>query len=211
MNSNQKNILVWDNLVRIFHWSLVASFITAYLTSEEDNPFHIYAGYTVLGLIIFRVIWGFIGTRYARFDSFLASPTAVIIYVKSLFSKKSKHYLGHNPVGGWMVLAMLIMLFMVTFSGLKLYASEEGEGPLAIQMRSINLMATAYASDDPEQYLIVEKDEVAEDYWKEFHELSTDLMLILIGLHIAGVVISSKVHKENLVKAMLTGKKTINK
>ena len=162
-------------------------------------------------LIIFRVIWGFIGTRYARFDSFLASPTAVIIYVKSLFSKKSKHYLGHNPVGGWMVLAMLIMLFMVTFSGLKLYAIEEGEGPLAIQMRSINLMATAYASDDPEQYLIVEKDEVAEDYWKEFHELSTDLMLILIGLHIAGVVISSKVHKENLVKAMLTGKKTINK
>ena len=100
---------------------------------------------------------------------------------------------------------------MVTFSGLKLYAIEEGEGPLAIQMRSINLMATAYASDDPEQYLIVEKDEVAEDYWKEFHELSTDLMLILIGLHIAGVVISSKVHKENLVKAMLTGKKTINK
>ena len=211
MNSNQKSILVWDDLVRIFHWCLVASFITAYFTSEKGNLLHIYAGYTVLGLIIFRVVWGFIGTRYARFESFVTSPTAVVIYVKSLFSKKHKHYVGHSPVGSWMVLLMLIMLFMVTFSGLNLYAIEEADGPLAIQMQSINPIGTVYAADDPEQYLVAEKDEVGEDYWKEFHELSTNLMLVLIALHIAGVVISSKLHKENLVKSMISGKKTINK
>ena len=211
MDTNQKNIQVWDVFVRIFHWSLVLSFVTAYFTSEDENPLHILAGYMVLGLIIFRIVWGFIGTRYARFESFVFPLSTVVIYLKSLFSKKPKHYVGHNPVGGWMVIAMLIMLFMVTFSGLNLYAIEEADGPLAIQMQSINPIGTVYAADDPEQYLVAEKDEVGEDYWKEFHELSTDLMLILIGLHIAGVVISSKVHKENLVKAMLTGKKTINK
>ena len=211
MDTNQKNIQVWDVFVRIFHWSLVLSFVTAYFTSEDENPLHILAGYMVLGLIIFRIVWGFIGTRYARFESFVFPLSTVVIYLKSLFSKKPKHYVGHNPVGGWMVIAMLIMLFMVTFSGLKVYALEEGEGPLAMQMHSLNPITSAHAEEDEEQKLIEEKDEVSEDYWKEFHEVSTNLMLILIALHITGIIISSMLHKENLVKAMLTGNKTIKK
>ncbi len=211
MNSNQKSVQVWDIFIRVFHWSLVVSFIIAYLTSEEKSEIHIYAGYTVLGLIIFRVIWGFWGTKYAKFGEFLTPHSQIVLYVKSLFSKRPKHYIGHNPLGGWMVIAMLFNLFMVSYSGLKILALKHGEGPLAIQMQSISPIAVAQAQDDIEQYLVKEKDEVSEDYWEELHEKYTNIMLILIGLHLAGVVVSSVVHKENLIKTMVTGKKTVNK
>ena len=211
MNIYQKNVEVWDILIRIFHWSLVVSFIVAYLTRTGKNELHIYAGYTVLGLIIFRVVWGFIGSRHARFSHFVTSYSAVERYVKSLFSKKPKRFVGHNPLGGWMVIAMLITLFMLSYSGFKLYAVQGGDGSLAVQMPSINPIASAYAQDDIEQYLIKEKDEVGEDYWKELHGQYTNLMLVLIALHLAGVLVSTVVYKENVVKEMLTGKKTNNK
>ena len=211
MNIYQKNLEVWDILIRIFHWSLVVSFITEYLTRTEKNEIHIYAGYTVLGLIIFRVVWGFMGSRHARFSNFVTSYSAVERYVKSLFSKKTKRYVGHNPLGGWMVIAMLITLFMLSYSGLKLYAVQGGEEPLAVQMPSINPVASAYAQDDIEQYLIKEKDEVGEDYWKELHARYTNLMLILIALHLVGVLATTVLYKENFVKEMLTGKKARDK
>jgi cytochrome b len=211
MNSHQKSVLVWDPIVRIFHWSLVVSFTVAYLTGEEKNELHIFMGYMVLGLIIFRVIWGFIGSKHALFENFLTSSPKVFGYLKSLFSNKPKHYLGHNPLGGWMVIALLMMLFAVTFSGLKVYALKEGEGPLSMKIEQLSPISTAYAREDERQRLVAERDEVGEDYWTEFHESSTNIMLILIGLHLVGVVVSSKVHKENLVKAMLTGKKTIQR
>jgi cytochrome b len=211
MNIYQKNVEVWDILIRVFHWSLMVSFIVAYLTRTGKNELHIYAGYTVLGLIIFRVVWGFIGSRHARFSQFVTSYSPVERYVKSLFSKKPKRYVGHNPLGGWMVIAMLITLFMLSYSGLKLYAIQAGEGPLAVQMQSINPISSAYAQNDIEQFLIKEKDEVGEDYWQELHAQYTYLMLVLSALHVAGVLISSALFKENFVKEMLTGKKSGNK
>ncbi len=215
MNSQQP-VLVWDILVRIFHWTLVASFAVAYLTSEDENPWHIYAGYTVLGLIVFRVIWGFVGSRYARFSDFIYSPANVVEYIKSLREGNPKHYLGHNPAGGWMVLAMLIMLFVVTLSGLKVYAIEEGKGPFAANAAQLSPISSAHAEEDEEENdddnetsgVDVEKvSEADEEFWEEIHEIASNLMLVLIALHIAGVVASSRLHKENLVKAMLTGKK----
>lgn len=214
--NNQQPVIVWDILVRIFHWSLVVSFTVAYLTGDEENPWHVYAGYTVLGLIVFRVVWGFIGSRYARFSDFIYSPSEVLQYVKGLRAGNPKRYLGHNPLGSWMVMAMLMMLFVVTLSGLKVYAIEEGKGPFAASKAQLLPIATAHAGEDDEeednddeQEIIKEESgsETDESVWEEIHEASSNLMLVLIALHLAGVAASSRLHKESLVKAILTGKK----
>lgn len=197
-------VKVWDPLVRIFHWSLVLFFVIAYLSGEDESIIHIYSGYAVLGLITFRVFWGIIGTKYARFSNFVHTPKYVIRYFKGLLTGSAKHYLGHNPLGGVMVVALLISLFMVSFSGLKLYAVEEGLGPLAAG-NNITLMSSAYADSD-EKHEDDEHDQ-AEEFWEEIHEFFANFTLLLVILHIAGVYISGYLHKENLVKAMITGRK----
>jgi cytochrome b len=210
-----KEIRVWDPLVRLFHWSLVLSFTIAYLSGEEESNLHIYAGYVVLGLIAFRVLWGLVGTRYARFSDFVTSPATVMRYLKGLLARKPQHYLGHNPAGGWMVIAMLVCLFIVSVSGLKVYAIEEGLGPLAADTPALTLVSTARADDDDDDdHRGHEKnenrhseDEAAEEFWEELHEVSSNIMLLLIFLHIGGVIVASRMHDEHLVKAMITGKK----
>jgi cytochrome b len=212
----KNEIRVWDPLVRAFHWGLVLAFSIGYLTGEEESSLHIYAGYTVLGLIIFRMIWGFIGTRYACFGNFVYSPKTVIQYLKGLVAKKPKHYIGHNPAGGWMVITMLFCLFVVTVSGLKVYAIEEGLGPLAGESPALTIINYTYASSthadsdddrDSEHGKNGHSDEQAEEFWEEIHEISSNIMLLFIFLHIAGVIVSGRLHDENLVKAMFTGKK----
>ena len=208
-------IRVWDPLIRIFHWGLVLAFSIGYLTGEEESNLHIYAGYTVMGLIIFRVLWGFIGPRYARFDNFVYSPKTVIQYLKGLFARKPKHYIGHNPAGGFMVIAMLLCLCVITVSGLKVYAIEEGLGPLAGDTPALTIINSTYAdSDDDDDDSEHEEnenghdvDEEAEEFWEEIHEVSSNLMLLLVFLHIVGVIVSGRLHDERLVKAMFTGKK----
>lgn len=205
-------IRVWDRFIRIFHWSLVVAFSIAYLSAEEENIWHIYSGYAVLGLVSMRLLWGIIGSKYARFTDFLYSPKTVSIYLKSLIERKPVHYVGHNPLAGWMVVALLLCLLVVTVSGLKVYAIEEGRGPLAQVNSEFSLISNAYASK-PHEARHEEDDEHeedgAEEFWEEIHEDSTNIMLLLIGLHIAGVLISSLLHKENLVKAMITGTKGV--
>ena len=202
---------IWDPLVRIFHWGLVLAFTVAYLSGDEESSLHIYSGYVVLGLIAFRVVWGMIGTRYARFSNFVYSPKTVIQYLKGLVAKKPEHYMGHNPAGGWMIIAMLLCLSIVSASGLKVYAIEEGLGPLAGEAPALTVISAAYADDDDDDHGKNEdrhgEDEDAEEFWEEIHEVSSNLMLLLIFLHIAGVIVSGRLHDENLVKAMLTGKK----
>ncbi len=200
--SNENTVQVWDILVRVFHWSLVGAFVIAYITSEGEETLHIYAGYAVLGLIIFRVFWGVIGTRYARFSDFVYSPSAVIRYIKSLRSGQPKHYLGHNPAGGWMIVALLIGLFAISISGLKLDAAEDARGPLAGVTVDLSVVKQAYADEDERKGR-----GQGEEFWEELHETATNLTLLLIFLHIAGVAISGRLHNENLVKAMITGKK----
>lgn len=198
-------IKVWDIVVRIFHWSLVICFATAYLTGEEESMIHIYSGYAILALISFRVLWGFIGSQHARFKDFVYSPKQVIHYAKSLLTKKPKHFLGHNPLGGYMVIALLVSLFAVTLSGLKLYAVDEGKGPLA-QKNQLQVMTKAYA--DEEENEVESKNESGEELWEEIHETAVNITLFLIALHILGVIISSRLERQNLAKAMVTGKKT---
>ncbi len=202
---------VWDPLVRIFHWSLVIAFSISYLTGDEESAIHVYSGYTILGLISFRLIWGFIGSKHARFSDFVTSKTTVISYLKSLTGRKPQHYKGHNPAGGWMVIALIISLFVTTLSGLQVYALEEGLGPFANNPQQVQLISSAYADDhEYAEHKDSEKDsgnEFWEEVWEEIHEAASNITLLLIFIHIGGVLVSSLIHRENLVKAMITGRK----
>ncbi len=205
-------IRVWDPLVRVFHWSLVVLFFVAYFTGEEENLWHIYAGYGVAGLVVFRVVWGFVGSRHARFSDFVRGPRAVWLYLRGVLAGDAPRHIGHNPAGGWMILALLFTLAVVSFSGMKVYAIEEGLGPLAAG-DTVSLVGTARASDedddedDEEEGHAGEHDEAAEEFWEEVHEASANLMLLLVALHVLGVLVSSRLHGENLVRAMFTGRK----
>lgn len=203
---NEESIVVWDLLVRVFHWALVIFFVVAYFTGDDDNTWHIYSGYTVLGLVVFRIIWGVIGTRYARFSNFIYSPRKVINYGKSLIQGKPEHYLGHNPAGGYLIIALLLSLLVVTLSGLKLYALEEGRGLFAgnavRNSAEVSLVQKTLVSRNDN-----DNDEEGEEFWEELHEAASNFTVLLIFIHIAGVLMSSRLEKQNLVKAMFTGRK----
>ncbi|MGL4447211.1 MAG: cytochrome b/b6 domain-containing protein [Shewanella sp.] len=181
-----QTIKVWDLLIRIFHWSLVAFFAIAYLTEGEDEwmNIHSYAGYSVLMLIVFRLLWGVIGSYHARFSHFVTRPQVALAYLKTLISGNAKDYLGHNPAGAMMILALLACIALTGFSGMALYATE-GHGPLAMSW---------FAS-------------WPEDPLKEIHEFFANATLALVIIHVGGVIVSSRLHHENLVKAMITGNK----
>jgi len=116
----EKRILVWDLPTRLFHWLLAGSFIGAYFTAESERlrGVHETLGYTLLGLIAFRVLWGLVGTRYARFRSFLFGPSVTLAYVRGLLSGKPQHYLGHNPAGSWAVYGLLLLGVLSSLSGI---------------------------------------------------------------------------------------------
>jgi cytochrome b len=202
MNS-ETEIRVWDPLLRIFHWSLVAAFTIAYVTEDEWLNLHVWAGYVVAALISFRLVWGFVGPQRARFSDFLFSPTTVIAYLKDMFALRARRYIGHNPAGGAMVLALLLSLAATTLSGMQLYALEENAGPFAQVEMNLSPVATARADEDEHEGEGHKKGGV----WEEVHEFFANFTLLLVVLHIAGVVVSSLAHNENLPRAMVTGKK----
>ena len=207
MSDTTKTIKVWDPLVRIGHWSLVTAFFVAYFSEDEFLTLHVWAGYAVAGVILFRVLWGFTGTENARFRSFVRAPGLTLRYLADIGRNRAHRYVGHNPAGGAMIVAMLVFLVVTVFSGLEIYAIEENAGPLAGLAAAdthgpaqVGLIATAEASDDDE----AERD---EEFWEEVHEVSANFMLFLIFLHVAGVALASISHRENLVVAMINGRK----
>lgn len=208
MTDNQ--VRVWDPLVRLFHWTLVAAFIIAYVTGEEDSLVHIYAGYYIIGLLAFRVLWGFVGTRYARFSNFLYSPRRTVQYLKGMFSGTPEQFTGHNPAGGWMIVMLLVSLVLTSYTGLKVYGLE-GHGPLAAGGVEVTLVAPAHADDerdeDEEHEGHGDGEAGGEEFWEELHEFFSNLTVLLVVIHVAGVIVASRVHGENLVRAMITGKK----
>ena len=113
-------IEVWDPYIRLFHWGLLLSFAVAYITGDGWRGFHLASGYTALGLIAGRLLWGFFGTKYARFANFMASPSTVAAYVRDVLRRRAARYLGHNPAGGAMILVMLLLLTAVSVSGVLL-------------------------------------------------------------------------------------------
>jgi cytochrome b len=166
-------ILVWDLPTRAFHWLLAGSFLGAFLTAESERyrDIHVVLGYSVLGLVAFRFIWGIVGTRYARFSSFPIAPRRVLQYFKSLFTRSPQHHVGHNPAGS---LAIYAILALAVFAGVSGYA--------------------AY-------------NEIGGEWLAELHEGAANAMLGLVVVHIGAVIVSSLIHRENLVAAMLNGYK----
>jgi cytochrome b len=166
--------MVWDVPTRVFHWLLVLSFAGAFLTTESERyrDIHVALGYILLGLIAFRLLWGFFGTRYAQFRSFLFKPGEVVAYLKSLFRGKPAHYVGHNPAGSVAIWLLLALGVVSGASGVMLFQDVGGEAV------------------------------------EELHEFASYAMLAVVGLHVAGVAVSSVMHRENLVRSMITGYKS---
>lgn len=165
------NILVWDIPTRLFHWLLAASFAGAYAIGESENwrTTHVLLGYTAGGLVAFRLLWGLVGTRYARFSSFPLQPRAVRSYLKSLKSGSPEHHAGHNPAGSWAILAILTLVASIVVSGWAVFAK------------------------------------VGPKWLADMHEALSNVAVALTAVHVAAVIVSSRLHRENLVRAMLTG------
>jgi cytochrome b len=172
-NTAPGTVLVWDWPVRVFHWLMVASFAGAWLTAESERwrLVHVSLGYTMAGLVAFRLLWGLVGTRHARFASFVRGPRAVADYLRSLAARRPQHFLGHNPAGALAILALLGLTLVTTAAGWATYNDFGGE------------------------------------WLEELHEGAANFMMLVVGLHVGGVVVSSFLHRENLVRAMFTGRK----
>jgi len=190
---------VWDIAVRAFHWSLVAFFAIAYFSGDDADTLHAYAGYVIIFLLVFRLIWGLVGTRTARFASFIYSPAETLQYAKSFVSRKPIHYVGHNPLGAIMIFLLLLSVTLTCWTGLKAYA-EQGKGPLA---ESVSLIVPVARADDEHEH---HDGKHVHEFWEEVHEVVSNLTLLLVFVHVAGVLMASVVHGQNLVNSMLTGK-----
>lgn len=161
------SVKVWDPFVRVFHWSLAGLFLLAYATGDEIENVHIAAGYTIAGLLALRIAWGFVGPRNARFSDFVRSPRAVLAYMRDVALLRAPRYLGHNPAGGTMVVALIITLIVTCSTG------------------------TFWGAK----------------WVEEMHEAFANLTIGLVVVHVLGVLLASFEHSENLVKAMITGRK----
>ena len=205
--SRPANTLVWDPLVRFGHWALVAAFAVAYFSAEEEaggpDPLHVWGGYIVGGLVVLRVVWGFVGPRHARFTDFVGSPIVALTYFLDLVYGHARRYVGHSPAGGAMVIALLVCLAATVATGLIAYG-EEGKGPLAVVMVTD---ANANGHEGGHRALAEKRGEQAESTIGELHGLVANITVALVLAHIFGVVVASVVHKENLVLAMITGRK----
>ncbi|MCC2652663.1 MAG: cytochrome [Microvirga sp.] len=166
-------VRVWDLFVRIFHWSLVFLFLVAFATGDEFERLHIAVGYAIAALIALRVAWGFVGSRHARFSDFVRPPAETLGYMRKAVRGRAPRYLGHNPAGGLMTLALLGMITSIAATG---------------------FMMTTDAFWGAE-------------WVEDLHEGLVYVTLGLIALHVAGVLVTSYEHGENLVKAMITGRK----
>jgi len=186
--ADQKQIYVWDPFVRLFHWTLVVAFTIAYFTEDDLLKLHVWAGYVVGALIVARLVWGFIGPSRARFSDFIYNPSTTIGYLRDMLLVRAKRYIGHSPGGGAMVVLLLLFLTATVVTGLVVYGGEHQAGPLAGMFSK-------------------ETGEAIEGV----HNVLANLTLALVLAHIAAVLLASFAHRENLVRAMITGYKRSNR
>lgn len=181
-------IRVWDPPTRLFHWSLVVlvtlSVYTGNVGGLREMDLHKLSGYSILALVLFRLIWGLIGSRRSRFVDFVRGPRAVIAYIRSLLGAARRSCVGHNPLGGWSVMAMLMSLLLQAITGLFSRDDILTEGPL-----------TKYVSKQTSGTI------------SAIHELNASILYVLIAIHLAAVLGYLLVRKENLIRPMLSGRK----
>lgn len=204
--SDTAMIRVWDPLIRIGHWVLVAAFATAYLTEGEPQWLHSFAGYAIAVTVAIRILWGFVGPRRARFSDFVTGPGRVLTYLRDLISGRAERHVGHSPAGGAMTVALLFALALTALSGMANLAVEEGKGPLAGIVTAQSLPAWMAEEDDDDDYISGGHGEGGEAF-EEIHEFAANATLLLVFLHLAGVLWASRAHGENLARSMITGLK----
>ena len=182
-----RGVPTWDLPVRVFHWSLMLLVIAQLVTASIGGnamPFHAFGGYAILALVLFRILWGFLGGTHARFRDFVRGPGPVIRYAKSILKGPHLSHRGHNPLGGWSVLAMLGSLLVQASTGLFANDDVMMEGPLA-----------KHVSDR------------ASEIATAIHDVNAAVLLTLIAVHIAAVLFYLLAKKENLIAPMITGRK----
>lgn len=180
-------VLVWDLPLRLFHWLLVLLVFTSVVSAEIGGnamQIHLLSGYSILTLLLFRILWGFLGGTHARFADFVRGPAAAIAYLSALRRHEASRHLGHNPAGAWSVVAMLVVLLTQAATGLFANDDISTEGPLA------KLVSKALS-----------------DRITGIHDLNSSLLFVLIGLHLSAVAYYFVYKRENLVTPMLTGYK----
>jgi len=187
-------VKVWDIFVRFSHWAVALGFFVAYLTEDDLLTLHVWAGYLVGGLVVLRLAWGVVGPKHARFGDFIVGPRRVLAYLMKLATFRAPRHLGHSPAGGAMAIVLWLGLAAIVWSGLELYAVEEGQGPLAALNASLAVSGVGGG----------------KGVWEEIHEVLSNLVMILVVLHLAGVLLACLVHRENLVRAMFDGRKREN-
>lgn len=192
----------WDIFVRIFHWSLVIALYLAFYVYEGESRRHAYAGYAVIALISFRVLWGYVGTRHARFKDFIKGPSEAKAQAKSLAAGRPRHYLGHSPLAGYMIVALLVSAFWTAWSGVELLAAE-GRGPFAeghVPGPAFSVSATnAEAAFLPFGG--------GGRYWEHTHRRAARFTWDLAYIHVMAAIVLSALYRENLIKSMVTGRK----
>jgi len=176
--------LIWDLPTRLFHWTLASSFALTWLTSEGDRwrSIHVFLGYLMLGLVVFRLIWGFTGSHFSRFSSFWFGPKEALDYLKQVTTRHAPRHVGHNPTGSLAIYILLVMSVAVGLTGVVTLGGDEQQG-----------ITAGWLSFAQVQTL------------KQLHELGAIAMLLVVAGHIAGVVVESVLHKENLARAMVSG------
>ncbi len=186
-NDRPVKIEVWDLPTRLFHWLLVVLVAVSFATGAIGGNamrYHEWSGFGILNLLVFRIIWGFVGSRASRFNDFVKGPAVVWRYATALFRGDRERYMGHNPMGGWSVLALLLALVIQVATGL--FANDDiiTEGPL---------------------YLWVSKP--VSDWLTHVHRLNRFLIVLLIVTHVSAVLFYLWGKRENLIKPMITGTK----
>ena len=206
MSSNARAafVKVWDPFVRVFHWLVAAGFVVAYVSEGEPMWLHSWTGYVIAILLLLRLIWGFVGPRTARFVDFIYKPGTVASYLLRMPVGRAKRYLGHSPAGGAMVIALMLCLAGTAGTGMALHAVRNNAGPLAGIIKAPPAEQVAPSAGDDRSRSRPRK---PGRELKDVHEVLANLTLVLVFLHIGGVLMASLSHRENLVRAMIDGRK----
>ena len=181
-------IRVWDVPVRLFHWLLLALLGFSWWSGDQGGnwmEYHAWSGCAILVLVLFRIVWGFVGSDTARFVHFVRSPRVSYAYFRSVLQRRPRVYLGHNPLGGWMILSLLLMLLVQAVTGLFGNDDSDYDAPLA-----------HWISHDTSSLVTA------------LHAYNFDLLLGLVGLHVAAVLTHQLLRRDDMIKAMFTGVKT---
>jgi cytochrome b len=207
-------------VVRVGHWTLVLAFFTAYAAGDRFGPLHEWAGYVIGAVVGVRLIWGFVGPTHARFGSFVRGPAATIGYLADMVRRRERRYLGHNPAGAIMICMLLLSLAGIVASGLVLQAAGEGPEAAEVAMAAVAIpdsdggtgaegagMAVRHPAAPGENSVQSGTAASRHDRLEALHAFFVDATLLLVGLHIAGVLYAGRVHGEDLIGAMISGRK----